>query len=333
MEGPPLGSPLLRRRNHALAVLGAAGLIAGLATVGPATAAPATADGTTATYLVQLSDAPAASYAGGLAGYAATRPAAGAKLDAAAPAVAAYRGYLRQRQDGVLRQAGSARKLYDYSVAFNGFSARMTAADAAKLAGTAGVLAVTKDERRTIDTTRTPEFLGLTKPGGIWAQLGGPGSRGAGSGVVVGVVDSGAWPESPSLAPLANPRPISFAGTCQTGEQWTAANCTSKIVGARYYTAGATAGVGDIKTVFPYEYLVAAGRRQPRHPHLDHRGRQLRRRRRRSTASTSARPAAWRRTPGWRPTRSAGAVTRPRPAATPATASRRSRTPPPTAST
>ncbi len=255
MEGPPLGSPLLRRRNHALAVLGAAGLIAGLATVGPATAAPATADGTTATYLVQLSDAPAASYAGGLAGYAATQPAAGAKLDAAAPAVAAYRGYLRQRQDGVLRQAGSARKLYDYSVAFNGFSARMTAADAAKLAGTAGVLAVTKDERRTIDTTRTPEFLGLTKPGGIWSQLGGPGSRGAGSGVVVGVVDSGAWPESPSLAPLANPRPISFAGTCQTGEQWTAANCTSKIVGARYYTAGATAGVGDIKTVFPYEYL------------------------------------------------------------------------------
>ncbi|HZB49937.1 MAG TPA: S8 family serine peptidase [Mycobacteriales bacterium] len=251
-----MGSPLLRRRNQALAALGAAGLIAGLATVGPATAAPAPAAGTTATYLVQVSDAPAASYTGGVAGYAATKPATGAKLDMASAAVTRYRGYLRQRQDGVLRQAGSARKLYDYSVAFNGFSARMTAADAAELARTAGVVAVTKDERLTIDTTRTPEFLGLTKPGGAWSQLGGPGARGAGSGVVVGVVDSGVWPESPSLAPLANPQAANgFTGTCQTGEQWTAANCSTKIVGARYYTAGVTAGVGDIKTVFPYEYL------------------------------------------------------------------------------
>ena len=253
-----MGSPLLRRRNHALAGLSAAGLIAGLVITGPATAAPAPAAGGTATYLVQLADAPVASYAGGVAGYAATKPAAGTKLDTASAAVTRYRGYLRHRQDGVLGQAGSARKLYDYSVAFNGFSARMTAADAAKLAGTAGVVAVTKDERRTIDTTRTPEFLGLTKPGGIWSQLGGPGARGAGSSVVVGVVDSGVWPESPSLTPLVNPqRPRNFAGTCQTGEQWTAASCSTKIVGARYYTEGVTAGVGDIKTAFPYEYLSA----------------------------------------------------------------------------
>ena len=253
-----MSSALIRRRQVALAALGAAGLIAGLATAGPATAAPATADGGTATYLVQLADAPVASYTGGVPGHARTKPATGAKLDIAAPAVAAYRGYLRQRQDGVLKQAAGARKLYDYSVAFNGFSARMTAADAAKLAGATGVVAVVKDERRAVDTTRTTEFLGLTKRGGLWEQLGGPGARGAGSGVVVGIVDSGAWPESPSLTPLTNPQAAQgFTGTCQTGEQWPAALCTNKIVGARYYTAGVTAGVGDIKTAFPDEYLSA----------------------------------------------------------------------------
>jgi subtilisin family serine protease len=247
-----------RRENAALAVLGAAGLIAGPATAVPATAAPAPADGSAAVYLVRLADAPVAGYAGGIAGYARTQPVTGAKLDTASPAVTRYRGYLRQRQDGVLRQAASARKLYDYSVAFNGFSARMTAADAAKLAGTAGVVAVVKDERRKLETTRTPEFLGLTKPGGLWEQLGGPGARGAGGGVVVASVDTGVWPESPSLAALANPQPThGFAGACQTGEQWTAAQCSTKIVGARYYTAGVTAGVGDIKTAFPYEYLSA----------------------------------------------------------------------------
>ena len=237
-------------------MLGSAGLIVGLATMGPAAAAPAPAAGTTATYLVQLSDAPAASYTGGVPGYARTKPVRG-KLDPAAPAVSRYRGYLRQRQDGVLRQASTARRLNQYSVAFNGFAATMTTADAAKLARTAGVKAVVKDEKRKLDTTRTPEFLGLTKPiVGLWAQNGGV--RKAGEGVVVGSLDSGLWPESPSVAPLANPRPVpQFNGTCQTGEQWDASDCSTKVVGARYYTAGVTAGVGDIKTVFPYEYLSA----------------------------------------------------------------------------
>ena len=184
-------------------MLGSAGLIVGLATAIPATAAPAAAP--TASYVVQLVEAPAAAYTGGVAGYARTKPAAGAKIDANAPAVRRYRGYLTSRQDGVLRQARAAAKIHEYSITFNGFAAELTAADAAKLARTPGVKAVRKDQKRKADTTRTPEFLGLTKPGGLWDQLGGPGRRGAGSGVVVGVIDTGLWPESPSLAPLRRP--------------------------------------------------------------------------------------------------------------------------------
>ncbi|HEV7655510.1 MAG TPA: S8 family peptidase [Mycobacteriales bacterium] len=251
-------TPSPTRRRRAAAGLGAFALVAGLATTiaTAPTAAAAPAQGT-ANYLVQLTDAPAATYTGGVAGYAGTRPTAGSKIDAAAPTVARYRGYLAQRQDGVLRGAASARAFHRYSVTFNGFAASMSTVDAAKLARTPGVKAVIKDEKRTLDTTRTPEFLGLTKKGGIWDQLGGP-QRDAGAGVVVADLDSGLWPENPSVAPLRNPKPVrQFAGTCQTGEQWDASDCTTKVIGARYYTAGVTASIGDIKTAFPYEFISA----------------------------------------------------------------------------
>jgi subtilisin family serine protease len=249
-------APIFTRRTRLSAAVGAFALVAGLATTIATTqsAQAAPAQGT-ATYLVQLTDAPAAGYTGGVPGYAGTKPTAGTKIDTAAPAVARYRGYLAQRQDGVLRNAASARTIHRYSVTFNGVAASMTAADAAKLAHTAGVKAVIKDEKRKLDTTRTPEFLGLTKKGGIWDQLGGP-SRNAGAGVVVADLDSGLWPENPSVRPLRNPKPVpQFSGTCQTGEQWEAADCTTKVVGARFYTAGVTASIGDIKAAFPYEFL------------------------------------------------------------------------------
>lgn len=250
-----MASTLLRRRTQTFALLGAAGLVVGLVNTQTADAAPPPA---TATYLVQLAEAPAAGYTGGVAGYARTKPAAGTQIDADAPAVTRYRGYLSGRQTGVLRSAASAKAIHRYSVTFNGFAATMTATDAAKLARTPGVKAVLKDENRKLDTTRTPEFLGLTKDGGLWDQLGGPGRRGAGDGVVVGVLDSGLWPESPSLAPLDRPRRVpQFAGACQTGEEWTTADCSNKIVGARYYADGFTASNGSPDTVFPYEYLSA----------------------------------------------------------------------------
>ena len=253
-----MASSLLRRRTQLSAALGAAALVAGLASAQAAEAAPASAAAQPkATYLVQLADAPAAGYTGGVAGYAGTKPAAGTKIDASAPAVSRYRGYLRTRQDGVLRTAASATAIHRYSVTFNGFAASMTAGDAATLARTPGVKAVLKDEKRTLDTTRTPEFLGLTKRGGIWDQLGGP-QRNAGAGVVVADLDSGLWPENPSVRPLRSPKPVpQFTGTCQTGEQWTAASCSTKMSVARYYTAGVTASIGDIKAAFPYEYLSA----------------------------------------------------------------------------
>jgi len=87
---------------------------------------------------------------------------------------------------------------------FNGFAAKLTEKQAAALAKQSDVLAVTPDELHEINTSTTPSFLGLTGAGGLWDQLGGPtGTRthaGAGENIVIGVVESGIWPQSKSFS-------------------------------------------------------------------------------------------------------------------------------------
>jgi len=242
----------------AAAVVLATGAAGGPATATTAAPAEATATGPAGTYIVQLADIPVAGYTGNIAGYKATRPAAGTKFNGKSAEAGKYRNYLNSRHETVARQAGVA-KIYDYSMGFNGFSAKMTAAKAAQLAKTPGVLSVSKNEIRQADTVSTPTFLGLDKPGGLWDQLGGPAKAGGGASIVIGDIDSGLWPENPSFAPLANPSKLTgFRGSCAAAEQWTPANCSNKIVSARYYNAG-LGGDAAIKAA-PYVDEVASAR-------------------------------------------------------------------------
>ena len=100
------------------------------------------------------------------------------------------------------------------------------------------------------------DFLGL--PDGLWARLGGPDN--AGEGVVVGVVDTGIYPEHPSFAdepvaadgtrryigPAYDPPPATWHGICQAGEAFPATSCNDKLIGARYFVDGwGAANVAD----------------------------------------------------------------------------------------
>src|SRR5690606_30914359 len=113
---------------------------------------------------------------------------AGKKLAVHSPRVKQYTKYLKQRQTKVLSRVGSPKPLYRYTYSFNGFAAKLTGAQAAELAKTKGVLAISKQKTYTIDTSSTPSFLGLDAKGGLWQQLGG--KKNAGDGVVIGVIDS-----------------------------------------------------------------------------------------------------------------------------------------------
>ena len=228
--------------------------------VGAFTAALFAAAAQADVYIVRLADPPVADYEGGVAGLAATKPAAGQKLDPAQSNVRQYVSYLLGKQGAALQSAGGGTRLYNYSYAFNGFAADLNPAAAQKLRGTPGVLSVSKDEKRQLDTSTTPDFLGLRT--GLWQQLGG--QEGAGEGIVVGVVDSGLWPENGSFSDrdkkgkrnYSQLPDSSFHGKCQVGAQWTAANCNRKIVGARYYNAG-FGGAEGIRQQLPYEILSA----------------------------------------------------------------------------
>ncbi|HJV60233.1 MAG TPA: S8 family peptidase, partial [Albitalea sp.] len=211
------------------------------------------------TYIVQLADAPVASYAGTLPGYAATKPAAGAKLDVNASNVRAYIHYLDVQRSNALAQVAGANIVHRYSVAFNGFAAKLTPAEVKLLKTTAGVVAVTPDEARPMDTTRTPAFLGLTAPGGLWSMLDASARNVKGEDVIIGMVDGGIWPENPSFSDKVDPStlkpvpsfqagtvvygppPAKWHGTCQAGQGFTTAMCNNKLIGAQFFNAGFTA--------------------------------------------------------------------------------------------
>ncbi|XP_057978766.1 subtilisin-like protease SBT1.4 [Malania oleifera] len=130
--------------------------------------------------------------------------------------------------------------LYSYDRAVRGFSARLSASQAAQLSRLPGVLSVVEDRVRHLHTTRTPHFLGLADSFGLW-----PNSDYA-EDVIVGVLDTGIWPERPSFDDDGlSPVPSSWKGICETSPDFPASACNRKIIGARAFYKGYEAASGQ----------------------------------------------------------------------------------------
>uniref|UniRef100_A0A453DN61 Subtilisin-like protease n=3 Tax=Aegilops tauschii subsp. strangulata TaxID=200361 RepID=A0A453DN61_AEGTS len=127
---------------------------------------------------------------------------------------------------------------YNYKHGFSGFAAMLTPEQAKQLAEVPEVISVEKNKIHTTATTRSWDFLGLNY------QMTGTSSgllKGSnyGEDVIIGVVDTGIWPESRSFSDEGyGPIPSRWKGKCQLGPDWGSNNCTRKIIGARFYTAG-----------------------------------------------------------------------------------------------
>ncbi|KAK3141744.1 hypothetical protein QOZ80_4BG0337810 [Eleusine coracana subsp. coracana] len=136
-----------------------------------------------------------------------------------------------------------ARIVYNYETAFHGFAARLHDDEAERLAEAEGVVAVLPETVMQLHTTRSPDFLGISPElsNSIWsAGL-------ADHDVVVGVLDTGIWPESPSFSDKGlGPVPAKWKGLCQTGRGFAASNCNRKIIGARIFYNGYEASSGPI---------------------------------------------------------------------------------------
>ena len=228
----------------------------------PAATTPLTPSGFEAgTYVVVLRDPAAADYRGGVPGLRSTT------LDGSfAPRSArtrAYTAHLAEAQDEVAASV-DVTPLASYALATNGFAARLSATQAARLSTDPRVRDVVASEVVHVqDATTSTGYLGLEGEDGVWEGIGGPAA--AGRGIVVGVIDTGIAPENPSFAgaalgtadgvePFRDGGAIvfhksdgsDFRGVCQAGEQFTAQDCTQKVVGARYFVDGfGTANLGS----------------------------------------------------------------------------------------
>ena len=143
-------------------------------------------------YIVQTRGEPAATYAGGRPGLPATRMETDGRFDAESAAVRAYLRQLSSEHARIVAQTG-VRQVYDYGITLNGFAAEMTEAQAIQMATRDDVVAVHPFRTYDLDTLRTPAFLELNAPGGLWR-------RGkTGEEVVIGILDGGIWPEHPCV--------------------------------------------------------------------------------------------------------------------------------------
>ena len=212
----------------------------------------------TKVYVVQLKEEPAASYQGTTTGYAATQASAGKPYSSRTAAALAYGGYLRNKQLFVLSTVSAGKALTQFDTVFNGFTALLTPAQAAQLSLNANVAAVSEDQIVSPATISTPTFLGLTAPGGVWSQFDSSGVAVKGEDMILGDVDLGIWPESPSYADHVDANgsptfnggvlvygapPSTWHGGCQAaGDAWNPASCNNKLIGAKSYSTNLLAG-------------------------------------------------------------------------------------------
>lgn len=138
-----------------------------------------------------------------------------------------YRTTLKIAQDDVLAEVG-AEPVYQWTTALNGFAAELNADQATTLRSDPSV--------RLVEENAVRRLAGAPASGSPTA----PDRSRGGAGVVVGMVDTGIWPESPLFASAGDlgTSPRRFRGDCRAGEDWDADSCNRKLVGARWFVHG-----------------------------------------------------------------------------------------------
>ncbi|XP_016441910.1 subtilisin-like protease SBT3 [Nicotiana tabacum] len=128
----------------------------------------------------------------------------------------------------------SAPKLvYSYDNVFHGFSAVLSKDELEALKKLPGFVSAYKDTTVEPHTTYTSDFLKLNPSSGLWP------ASGLGQDVIIGVLDTGIWPESASFRDDGMPQvPKRWKGICKPGTQFNTSLCNRKLIGANYFNKG-----------------------------------------------------------------------------------------------
>ncbi|KAF8088908.1 hypothetical protein N665_0527s0026 [Sinapis alba] len=132
----------------------------------------------------------------------------------------------------IRKVSSSSEILYSYKHAIEGFAARLTPSEVEYLLLQPGVIAVVPEICYKLQTTRSPFFLGLDDQREYLTSN-------SSSDVIVGVIDTGVWPESGSFSDKGfGPPPKTWKGECEDGTNFTASLCNQKLIGARFFYKG-----------------------------------------------------------------------------------------------
>ncbi|KAK8642546.1 hypothetical protein V6N13_011886 [Hibiscus sabdariffa] len=140
--------------------------------------------------------------------------------------------------------------LYSYNHAMHGFSARLTPSQASEIKKSPAHTAVHEEKSGKLFTTHSSQFMGLTQSSGLWN------ASSYGEGVIIGLIDTGVWPESESFNEKGMPPvPTRWKGKCQNSTT-NPFPCNGKLIGAQVFIKGSqAAGESDSPDDTPRDFL------------------------------------------------------------------------------
>ncbi|URD80778.1 subtilisin-like protease [Musa troglodytarum] len=126
--------------------------------------------------------------------------------------------------------------IHMYTNVISGFAARLTESELEAMSAMPGFVRAYPDRMYRLQTTHTPAFLGLLMHQGLWN------ASNYGKGIIIGVLDTGIFPDHPSFSGLGMPPPpAKWRGRCD----FNASSCNNKLIGARSFISGAMAMKGE----------------------------------------------------------------------------------------
>ncbi|PIN19686.1 Cucumisin [Handroanthus impetiginosus] len=121
------------------------------------------------------------------------------------------------------------RMIYSYRNVFKGFAARLSAEEVKAMEKKMGFVSARPERKLSLHTTHSPNFLGLNQNMGFWKD------SNYGKGVIIGVLDTGVFPDHPSFSDKGMPPPpAKWRGKCDFN---LTSSCNNKIIGARYFNS------------------------------------------------------------------------------------------------
>ncbi|KAK9946491.1 hypothetical protein M0R45_011955 [Rubus argutus] len=145
-------------------------------------------------------------------------------------------------------QDENAMLLYSYNHVMHGFSARLTASQLSELEKSPAHVATYPESFGKLFTTHSTKFLGLRQNTGLLR------ASSSGQDVIIGIIDTGVWPESESFGDRGMSEvPKRWKGTCENGTDFSPSLCNNKLIGARSFSKGLKAAGIKISTKYDFD--------------------------------------------------------------------------------